>query len=64
MSWFSKKTTVVHFNDCQKCNGQGTVTVTVDPKDAPEAKNGYKGRAFKVRQTCPTCKGTGNKGPR
>jgi len=55
MGIFSKKTTVVHFNDCTKCNGQGSVTVVVEPKDRP---------AFKIRQTCDKCSGTGNKGPR
>ncbi len=64
MGIFSKKTTVVHFNDCTRCNGQGSVVVTVDPKDAPSVKGGYKGEPFKIREAYPKCSGTGNKGPR
>lgn len=55
MGIFSKKTTVVHFNDCVKCSGQGSIVVIVDPEDKP---------SFKIRQTCDKCSGTGNKGSR
>jgi hypothetical protein len=58
MGLFGKKTTVVHFNDCRRCNGTGSVTVTVDPADAPDAKEGYKGKPYRIRQTCPQCGGT------
>ena len=57
MGLFGKKTRVVHFNDCTKCDGQGSYTVTVKRK--PEA-----GGPFKIRQTCEKCSGTGNKGTR
>jgi DnaJ-class molecular chaperone len=60
VGFFTKRTTIQYMHDCSKCQGQGTVTVTVDPKDAPAAKNGYKGQPFQVRQTCDKCKGTGN----
>lgn len=60
MGLFTKKTTVQYMHDCSKCRGQGTVTVTVDPADAPKAKGGYKGQSFKIRQTCDKCGGTGN----
>ena len=55
MGIFSKKTTVVHFNDCTKCNGQGSYNVTLT------RENGTK---FKIRQNCEKCSGTGNKGKR
>lgn len=57
MGLFGKKTTVVHFNDCTKCNGQGSYKVTVDRKKED-------GGPFKIRQTCTQCSGTGNKGSR
>ena len=61
MSLFKKKTTTVHFNDCPRCQGQGTVMLTVDPADAPDAKDGYKGKPFKIRDKCPKCSGTGRR---
>lgn len=55
MGLFGKKTTVVHFNDCTKCNGQGSVMVRIEKAD---------GTVTRIRDTCKTCSGTGNKGPR
>jgi len=55
MGILGKKTTVVHFNDCEKCKGQGTIWVTLKFED---------GTTKKIRDTCSQCSGTGNKGPR